>query len=222
MFAYQGTSAFRSFPASRPGTGPSAAGPASPTAPWWGEAQAARRTKVFPSVPCSGLLKIPCGEEKSREMKEIPPCSASYLLFDAFSGGASRNVGVFSPRVAAHGQSLCPGLSLSLHGAAWRWGGSRVPVSPHLSGKSHSNLCPPLSSILVPPVLISLGVSPPGVMGRWGTCPRSWAVCPIPREPWMHAGTRAPSPSCLATVLSPKEPLLLATSPGAGSCKLQP
>lgn len=64
LFAYRGTSAFRSSPASHPGTGLSAADPASPTAPWWGEAQAAGggtdgHTEGFPSVPRSGLLKNP-------------------------------------------------------------------------------------------------------------------------------------------------------------------
>lgn len=72
VFVYQETSAFRSSPASHPGTGLSAAGPASPTAPLQGESPAFRRMRVSPSVPHSGLLKIPCGEEESLEMGKIP------------------------------------------------------------------------------------------------------------------------------------------------------
>lgn len=98
------------------------------------------------------------------------------------------NIGFFSPLAATHRWSLHSGLSLRLHGAAWRWGGRRFPVfrSSFWQTASHSNLCLPPSSIPVPLVLILLGISPPRVMGYWGMCPRNWAACSIPGEPWMH------------------------------------
>lgn len=135
--------------------------------PWLHDGERHRQSGergVSPSVPRSGLLKMPCGEEKSLEIKEIPRVVLLAWVLMLFLGVPRETLGFFPPELqhtdnpSVQDQTLC--------GAVWGWGagGSLVPPPSFRQTISRSNLCPAPSSIPVCPVLILLGISPPRVL----------------------------------------------------------